>query len=114
MNLVDVVYNALLHRYNKDAVKNALSGGIYTLNELQAGFEYIFRSKFETRNKEKAILFVALYNMIRDKSQYPSFGDPFNGMVPKKVKDINEFINEYSNSIFSFVPYIKEVIDNDN
>lgn len=113
MNAIDAVYVAIKERHPIQKIKDTLNPVAYSLKDLTAAFDYVFRCRYETRNVEKARCFIVLYNAIRTFSQVPSFPDPFNGMVPKKVKDIDSFIKEYSNSIFSFVPYIEGVMNNE-
>lgn len=78
-----------------------------SFRDLSDAFEAVFRSRWQTRDLEKATAFTVLYKAIVCKSQTPEFPDPKNGMVRKKIKDINLFVAEYSDSIYSFVKHIE-------
>lgn len=102
----DLVQYALLHRMPREDFATILHSMFYSLNDLNKGLDTIFRTRWITRDHERADYFHELYEAILGKSQVPEFADPFNGMVRKKIKDLKEFTSQYSNSIYAFVQYI--------
>lgn len=101
-----LVRYALQHRFSREDFSTILHSMFYSLNDLNKGLDTIFRTRWITRDHERADYFHELYEAILGKSQVPEFADPFNGMVRKKIKDLKEFTSQYSNSIYAFVQYI--------
>lgn len=77
-----------------------------SLNELQSAFDFVFRSKKETSDLEKAKCFEVLYAAIRKKSQYPTYRDFKDGGNPKKINDLTKFLEYNRDSIYRFVQLI--------
>jgi hypothetical protein len=102
----NLVQYALLHRIPRADFASILNAMTYSLNDLNKGLDTIFRTRWITRDQERAAYFHELYSAILAKSQVPEFADPFNGMVRKKIKDLKEFTSQYSKSIYTFVQYL--------
>jgi len=101
-----LVRYALQHRFSRKDFSTILHSMSYSLNDLNKGLDTIFRTRWMTRDQERADYFHELYASILAKSQFPEFADPFNGMARKKIKDLKEFISQYSQSIYTFVQYL--------
>ena len=80
-----------------------------SFRDLEETLDGLFRSRWITRDMERAEAFLTLYKAIREKSQIPEFRDPYNGMNKKKISDIDSFVEQYKTSIYTFVALIPEV-----
>ena len=106
MELVGFV-NDFIERKNGSSIEKIQENcETATLNELQSAFDFIFRSKKETSDLEKAKCFEVLYAAIRKKSQYPTYRDFKDGGNPKKINDLNKFLEYNRESIYRFVRLI--------
>ena len=95
-------------KYSKEYLEEYISKNDPKFNDLENTFDFIIRSKKMTSNVEKAYCFIILYNAIRKKSQIPTFPDPKNGCVAKKINSIQEFIEYNQKSIFTFIDELEK------
>ena len=80
-----------------------------TLKDLEHAFAHVFRTRRVNSTEQQAFCFIELHRAFRLKSQVPTYPDPKNGMIPKKIQDIDEFIEYNENSIYGFIPALKEL-----
>lgn len=107
MKTHEIVERMLANRNSKEWLVDRIDPQETPLHDLTQALDGVFRSRWQTRDLEKATAFTVLCKAIVSKSQTPEFPDPKNGMVRKKIKDINLFVTEYSDSIYSFVKHIE-------
>lgn len=111
-HLTTIAVNTMIANHkSKEWLEGEIEKDSPSFRDLSDAFESVFRSRWQTRDLEKAMAFLVLHKAITGKSQNPEFPDPSNGMVRKKIKDINEFVTNYSSSIYSFVRHIPEVMN---
>lgn len=109
--LVDIYHKDILSHKTYNEIKDHIESLNPSLMDLEELMNHLFRSPIQLHQEELAKCFIITYNLIRAKSQYPTYPDPSEGMVRKKIKDIDEFIKNYTNSIFEFVKYIPGVLN---
>ena len=108
MKTHEIVERMLAHRKGKEWLESQINPQETPLHDLMQALDCVFRSRWMTRDFERAVAFTVLEKAIRSKSQLAEFPDPNNGMIRKKIKDVNTFVTEYSNSIYSFIKFIPE------
>lgn len=106
--VVDIVQTK---RHSRDDLVSFIKRNDPKFNDLDNTFDFVIRSKKMTSDKEKAYCFVVLYNAIRAKSQVPTYPDPKNGCIPKKINNIQEFVDYNRNSVFGFIDELDNLIN---
>lgn len=101
------VVSDVLDRKHKDheieVLDEFLKYNEVTIKDLDECSSLVFRTRWITHDNERVILFNYLYKMYCDRKAYMKFADPFNGMQNTNIKNLEEFKEKYTNSIFSFV-----------
>ena len=110
MNIAEYVYETINRKNHtrSDLIRFTLNNDS-TLKELEHAFSHVFRSRRVNSTEEQAFCFIELYRAFRIKSQFPTYPDPKNGNIPKKIQDVGEFIDYNENSIYGFIPALKEL-----
>lgn len=101
-------------RHSREILEAFIKKNDPKFNDLDNAFDFVMRSKKMTSDKEKAYCFVVLYDAIRAKSQVPTYSDPKNGCIPKKINNLQEFIDYNRNSIFGFIGELDNLINLQN
>jgi len=110
-NLVSVVAEIIQNKkHSSEVLEEYIAKNDPKFKDLELAFDYIIRSKKMTSDKEKAYCFVIIYNAIRAKSQVPTYPDPKTGCTPKKINDIDEFVEYNKDSIFTFICELDKLI----
>lgn len=83
----------------------------YKVEDLNRGLDYVIRSKRLNKDVERAMCFYHIYQKLRDMGAVPSYPDPKNGCVPKKIHSLKDFIEYNKNSVFSFIHELEKYAD---
>jgi hypothetical protein len=109
--LVEIYHKDILSHKSYNEIKDHMESLNPSMPDLEELMNHLFRSPIQLHQEELAKCFIITYNLIRAKSQYPTYPDPNEGMARKKIKDIDEFVTNYQNSIFGFVKYVPEALN---
>jgi hypothetical protein len=108
--MIEYVINVINKKKNsKEELEEYIKTNTYSFKELEQAFEHIMLTKKVTSTEEQSFCFLTLYKCFKDKNQLPKYIDCKNGMAVKKITNIQDFITHNENSVYGFVPTLKEV-----
>lgn len=77
-----------------------------SVEDIQRACDFIFRTRWMTRDRARAVAFIVIFNLMDVKSKgnkFLKFPEPKNGMMPTNIKHMGEFIESQKESIYTFV-----------
>jgi len=115
MTLFQFVQHTIQSKKNtREDLKKFLSSHEINFNDLENAFDHIFRTKKVTSDYQRAFCFLELFNLYSTTKVVPKFTDPKKGNQRMKISNIDQFVSENKNSIFSFVSELETIYNNEN